>query len=607
MPARRRHTSGLLLAAIVLACAAWTAAASAAAQNEQRLVDAPLAGRQVWPSEPPAGCPFEPSPSLGGVLFTGRHSDYRCGDTFYPSWASDGNLYSPWTDGTTDGVTCSSGAGADAHTGHAVMLGDAPLQLTITNTAPPKQGSALPYQGRYPCGSLVHGGIWYYGTYCLGPGGGFSHRGFTWNWPNLGPMPGFQISRDFGKSWEASPHSPSEPLFPEPAEYLGPVKMGAPHFVDFGKNMEHSPDGMAYLLGMGAEANDPNPRPCIKPVDGGFAEQPCDDDFDHANLSWITADQVYLARVTPSPETINDLNAYEFFAGHGAGGEPVWTRDFARIRPLLEWNNHMGCATATWVPGLRKYLMCITDGWPTCAKMDSYILEADALTGPWRLVTYLKQFGEQAYFLNLPSKFISPDGKTLWLCYSANFSPDWNGVKLDFNPPGGRYGLCLHELQLLAPGERVESLPDPLRAEDNIALQAQVEVSSTHENYDAQGAADGAVGGYPGNIGSEWASSGEGTGAWAKLSWDQPRTIHRIQLFDRPNNLDQVTGGTLEFSDGSTLELAQPLPDDADRGLQVRFAPKIVSWVKFSVTAVKPNSPNIGLSEFAVFSNAEAP
>jgi hypothetical protein len=46
--------------------------------------------------------------------------------------------------------------------------------------------------------------------------------------------------------------------------------------------------------------------------------------------------------------------------------------------------------------------MCVTDGWPTVAKMNSYILEADAITGPWRIVTYLKDFGEQAYFLNFP-------------------------------------------------------------------------------------------------------------------------------------------------------------------------------------------------------------
>lgn len=431
-----------------------------AAAAEQRPAETPPSGRQVWPSEPPPGCPFEPSPTLGGVLFTGRHSDYHCGDTFYPSWASDGHLYSPWTDGSTDGVGCSSGQGANAQTGHAILMGDDPLQLTIKNTSPPKVGSALPYQGRYPCGSLVHNGIWYYGTYCLGPAGSHPHKGFTWNWPNLGPMPGFQISRDLGRTWEPSPHSPEKPLFPEPAQYLGPVKMGAPHFVDFGKNMEHSPDGKAYLLGMGAVEQDPQPRPCIKPTaDGGFEIQACEEDFDHANLSWITADQVYLARVTPSPETINDPGAYEFFAGHDAAGRPVWVSDFKQIKPLVEWNNHMGCVTATWVPGLRKYLMCLTDGWPTVAKMDSYILEADTLTGPWRLVTYLKHFGEQAYFLNFPSKFISPGGKTLWLCYSANFSPGWNGVKLAFNPPGGRYGLCLHELRLLAPGETAGQAP----------------------------------------------------------------------------------------------------------------------------------------------------
>ena len=407
----------------------------------------------IWQSPIPADCPFEKSTSLTGLYFTGRHSDYHCGDTWYPSWASDGNLYSPWTDGKTDGIECRSYNGAEAATGHAVMIGDDPLQLTIRNTASPKPAQALPYQGRYPAGSLVHDGNWYYGTYCLGPDGKTRHNDFDWNWPNLGPMPGFQISRDYGKTWEPSPHTPEAPLFPEPKKYLGPVKMGAPHFVDFGQNMEHSPDGKAYLLGMGAEENDPSPRPCSRLGKPGEAYQVvghcCDRGFDHANLSWITADQVYLARVTPSPQTINDLKAYEFFAGHDSAGQPVWTNDFAKIKPLIEWNNHMGCVTATYVPGLEKYLMCVTDGWPTVAKMTSYILEADTLTGPWRMVDYMKDFGEQGYFLNFPAKFISSDGRKLWLCYSANFSDGWNGQKLEINPPGGRYGLCLHEVELL--------------------------------------------------------------------------------------------------------------------------------------------------------------
>jgi hypothetical protein len=46
----------------------------------------------VWKSAIPDDCPFERSQTLTAIFFTGRHSDYRCGDTFYPSWASDGNI-----------------------------------------------------------------------------------------------------------------------------------------------------------------------------------------------------------------------------------------------------------------------------------------------------------------------------------------------------------------------------------------------------------------------------------------------------------------------------------------------------------------------------------
>ena len=54
------------------------------------------------------------------------------------------------------------------------------------------------------------------------------------------------------------------------------------------------------------------------------------------------------------------------------------------------------------------------------------------------------------YFVNLPSKFVSGDGRTAWLCYSANFT---NLAKekhftllhvpflLEARPPGSRYGM----------------------------------------------------------------------------------------------------------------------------------------------------------------------
>lgn len=555
---------------------------SAGGETQSRLIDAPDIGETLWPSQPPADCPFEPSPDLTGVVFTGRHSDYRCGDTWYPSWASDGRLYSPWTDGVTEGINCSSAAGEKACTAHAVMEGDDPLALKIQNVSPPHEASAKPYEGRYPCGSLVYNGVWYYGTYCLGPAGSVRHEDMDWNWPVLGPMPGFRISQDFGKTWTPSPLSPSKPLFPEPREFMGPVKMGAPHFVDFGKNMEHSPDGKAYLLGMGAEENDPKPR--------------------YANLSWITGDQVYLARVTPGIDTINDLSQYEFFAGHDAEGRPMWSSRFEDIRPLLDWNNNMGCVTATYNPVLKKFLMCVTDGWPTVAKMNSYVLEADKLTGPWRLVTYMKDFGEQGYFLNFPSKFIGPDGRTLWLCYSANFSPGWNGIELHVNPPGGRYGLCLHELRLRKPAEEPPTPKEnPLLGAQNLARSATVETSSTYADYKASGAVDGKVGGFPGATNEEWATNAENDGAWIKLSWSNAVTVDRVWLFDRPNELDQISGGRITFSAGEPVELNTPLPDSASQGVELQFSPRSVTWLQFTVTASKPNSPNIGLAEMAVF------
>ena len=78
------------------------------------------------------------------------------------------------------------------------------------------------------------------------------------------------------------------------------MKIGAPHFVNFGKNMEHSPDGKAYLVCHGTVEPDPKPR--------------------FGNNSWGTGDQLFLLRVQPSVENINDASKYEFFAGHDAAG-----------------------------------------------------------------------------------------------------------------------------------------------------------------------------------------------------------------------------------------------------------------------------------------------
>ena len=148
-------------------------------------------------------------------------------------------------------------------------------------------------------------------------------------------------------------------------------------------------------------------------------------------------------------ENINDISKYEFYGGKDARGNSIWTKNFKEIKPLLEWNNNMGCVTVTYNAPLKRYLMCVTDGGNTVSKMNTYILEADRLDGNWKIITYMKEFGEQGYFVNIPSKFISDDGKQMWLLYSGNFAPDWNGQKIVENPPGSHYGMVFQKVHLV--------------------------------------------------------------------------------------------------------------------------------------------------------------
>ena len=159
-------------------------------------------------------------------------------------------------------------------------------------------------------------------------------------------------------------------------------------------------------------------------------------------------DQGYMIRVKPDIATINKIESYEFFAGLDKQGGPIWSREFSDLKPVFEWKGRTGCITITYNKPLKKYLFCVGDGFYSEGSGPSslYILEADQLTGPFRMVTYMKHFGPQSYFGNFPSRFISEDGKTLWLCYSANYF-NWEiGGKP--NPEGSKYALCLQEVKL---------------------------------------------------------------------------------------------------------------------------------------------------------------
>lgn len=378
--------------------------------------------------------PVEYSDEFPAIGFTGKYANYTNADTWYPSWASDDNMYSPWTDGEIGDEHVHSWGGEKARTGQAKIVGNDPMKLEVISLGS-TEGSAAPYHGRYPCGSLVYNDIWYHGSYCL-----LGNDALGMNWPVLGPFVGFRISKDYGKTWENTDQTGADNIFEEETSVQNPkpVKIGSPHFVDFGQNMEHSPDGYAYMVCHSAMENDPKPRP--------------------GNLSWISGDIIHLIRVKPSPENMNDKSKYEFYAGKDSiTGKEIWSKQMGDLKPIFEWNNKAGCVTITYNAPLKKYMMCVTDGWPTVQSMDTYIMESDNMTGPWKMVSFMKDFGPQAYFVNIPSKFISKDGKSMWLCYSANFSYE-RGENIPVgNPEGSHYTLSLHEIKLLT-GKELEKL-----------------------------------------------------------------------------------------------------------------------------------------------------
>ena len=373
--------------------------------------------------------PFSPIAFIQRDFLTGNYTNYKNANTFYPSWASDGNLYCPWTDGFIDEDECHSYLrDGVTQTGQIKIVGEDPFQLQLINLGH-MDASPEPYEGRYPSGCLVYNNVWYHGSYCLTNVSDNPSDCGGVGWTKLGPFVGFRTSNDWDHYttrwedgyWNPCPHTGGDSLFQENPS-VAPVKIGAPHFVDFGCNLEHSPDGKAYLVAHGST------RP-------------------EAWNSWIQGDEVYLLRV--APESLNDLSAYEFYAGKSSDGSAVWSKHFHEIQPLIRWDDNLGCVTMTYNAALKKYFMCITRGMEI-ARYNTMILEADSMTGPWSMVHYMRDFGPEAYFVNIPSKFISEDGEKAVLWYSANFTDNpWGKEKTrEENPKGSNYSLVVQEIQL---------------------------------------------------------------------------------------------------------------------------------------------------------------
>jgi hypothetical protein len=119
---------------------------------------------------------------------------------------------------------------------------------------------------------------------------------------------------------------------------------------------------------------------------------------------------------------MNDRSKYGSLGGYDPSRHAIWTRDFSKIKPLVDWNNTCGCLTMTYNAPMKKYRRRITGGGNTISKSNAYILESHHIAGSWQLVVCLRDFGEQGHFVNIPSTFISAGSRTGLLCRAAYFT-----------------------------------------------------------------------------------------------------------------------------------------------------------------------------------------
>lgn len=398
-----------------------------------------------WPNTLPDDSPFPQSPAYTGIELTGRTACYTDADTFYPIWGPDGIMYASFTDGPVGGF-----ATGTPSPGQVSIEGDDPLKLNVKVLGlHPSTGGDYQH-GRYPSAHLLHNGIWYYGTYLLTWEDSFLETPIK-DWQVMEPFAGFRTSSDGGRTWIDNT-DPNEGLF-EPVHhtYEGgrEILIGGPRVVDFGQDNQYAPVDpvtgrkYTYMVAHGANA-----------------------DFSHSGghqyNSWVRGNNIYILRILLPEGTdeaannayINDASNWQYYDKSNEWS-PWNINDLEHvhgtIKPLIEWQDHLGHASMTYNAALEKYMLFVTRS-VSVQNMTTLMMVSDNITGPFEMIHYLEAFGPRIYFTNVPSKFISEDGKTMWLWYSSNYVFEPYVPRSEPSFPGSLYSMCMAEINLkLAP------------------------------------------------------------------------------------------------------------------------------------------------------------
>jgi Domain of unknown function (DUF4185) len=325
--------------------------------------------------------PYPPSPLVQNITWDFENLVRKAfGSDLWPmTWAADDNLYSSWGDGVGFGaVNFQEQWGQNrADLGFSRIAGN-PLEFRAANIWGGKNAE-------HPA------------TFKGKSAGIVSVDGILYAWINLqdSKTPEFRLawSADLGANWELSFWKFSSSEF-APSTIL-----------NFGKDYSGARDTFVYCYGG----------------------------------KWGYTESVDLVRV--HKDRIKDRTAYEFYAGMDANGAPAWISESSRRRPVFvdpnlhnEFNGSLK-ASVIHNPALNRYILTIPHG--GVGKLG--IFDAPEPWGPWTTVAYYDDWGSfensfrliysffgrrgEALIYSFPTKWISADGKTMWLVFSAYDPP----------------------------------------------------------------------------------------------------------------------------------------------------------------------------------------
>jgi hypothetical protein len=304
------------------------------------------------------------------------------GDLWPSCWADDDNLYTANGDGKAF-----THAASRYDMAVSVIRGMPPSLTGSTIATDVGSNWSGTHYNRKPTGMLCIDGAIY-----------LAFQNLSLNFMDV-PAASIAKSIDHGKTWN---WDKTAPMFGTPAQPDSPFayKFTTIFFLDYGKNSSKAVDGYVYAYGL-----------------------------DH---NWRSQQALYLARVPA--HSVQTRSAWEFYAGMDAVGNPDWSRDILHKASVLADDRQlytvMVDATSrtcddshrviaqggvVYDAPLKRYLFA---SW-SCATHEYY--EAPNPWGPWHhflstdfgVLKTAKNYGQ--YGTSIPSKFISTDGRTMYL------------------------------------------------------------------------------------------------------------------------------------------------------------------------------------------------